>query len=105
MRIESLARAWHLARWGLVLAIVAFWFVALRPQAIGGPAGFALVSGTSMLPRSHNGDLVIVHHRARYRVGAVIAYRVPKGDRAAGAQIIHRIVGGFARSGFAVQGD
>jgi len=105
MRTDRLARARQVARWALVLAIVAFWFVALRPQALGGPAGFALVSGTSMLPVMHNGDLVIVHHRDGYRVGDVIAYRVPKDDPAAGAQIIHRIVGGDARTGFVVQGD
>jgi signal peptidase I len=105
MPTNRLARAWQVARWALVLAIVAFWFVALRPQAVGGPAGFALVSGTSMLPVMHNGDLVIVHHRDGYRIGDVIAYRVPKGDPAAGAQIIHRIVGGDARTGFVVQGD
>jgi signal peptidase len=88
-----------------VVGLVAFWFVALRPQALGGPAGYALVSGTSMLPTMHTGDLVIVHKHDRYRVGDVIAYHVPKPDPAAGAQVIHRIVGGSAEKGFVVQGD
>jgi len=35
----------------------------------------------------------------------VIAYHVPKGDPMAGAQVIHRIVGGDAAKGFVVQGD
>jgi len=35
----------------------------------------------------------------------LIAYRVPKGDPMAGAQVIHRIIGGDAKHGFVVQGD
>jgi signal peptidase len=92
-------------RWLLVVAVVIVWFFTLRPQALGGPAGFVLVSGTSMLPTMHTGDLVIVHRHDEYRTGDVIAYRVPKPDPAAGAQVIHRIVGGSAEKGFVVQGD
>lgn len=105
MRPSTRRRAWSIARWVLVAAVVVFWFVALRPQGLGGPAGFVLVSGRSMLPTMHTGDLVIVHRHDRYRVGDVIAYRVPKPDPAAGAQVIHRIVGGSAEKGFVVQGD
>jgi signal peptidase I len=105
MRPSTLARAWSLARWVLVAGVVAFWFVALRPQGLGGPAEFVLVSGKSMLPTMHTGDLVIVHERDHYRVGDVIAYRVPKPDPAEGSQVIHRIVGGSAEQGFVVQGD
>jgi signal peptidase len=105
MRPSEVQRAWSIARWLLVGAVVVFWFVALRPQGLGGPAGFVLVSGKSMLPTLHADDLVIVHRHDRYRVGDVIAYRVPKPDPAAGAQVIHRIVGGSAEKGFVVQGD
>ncbi len=35
----------------------------------------------------------------------MIAYRVPKGDPMAGAQVIHRIIGGDAKHGFVVRGD
>jgi len=92
---------------GLALAIAAVvgWALFLRPQSLGGPAGYVLVSGKSMLPRYHTGDLVLVERHSSYRVGQVIAYRVPKGDPMAGAQVIHRIVGGDARHGFLVQGD
>lgn len=89
----------------MVAAVVVFWFVALRPQSLGGPAGFVLVSGDSMLPRMRTGDLVILHEHDRYRKGDVIAYHVPKPDPAAGAQVIHRIIGGSAEKGFVVQGD
>lgn len=89
----------------LLVAVVAFWAFVLRPQALGGPAGYVLVSGHSMLPRYHTGDLVLVERQDSYHVGQVIAYRVPKGDPMAGAQVIHRIIGGNAQRGFLVQGD
>ena len=89
----------------LVVATVVFWAMFLRPQSLGGPAAYVLVSGKSMLPRYHTGDLVLVERQSHYHVGEVIAYRVPKGDPMAGAQVIHRIIGGDARHGFVVQGD
>lgn len=88
----------------VVLAVL-FWAFFLRPQTLGGPAGYVLVSGHSMLPRYHTGDLVLVEHRSTYHVGEVIAYHVPKGDPMAGAQVIHRIIGGNATTGFIVKGD
>jgi signal peptidase len=92
---------------GLVLAIAAVvgWALFLRPQSLGGPAAYVLVSGKSMLPRYHTGDMVLVEHKSSYHRGEVIAYRVPKGDPMAGAQVIHRIIGGDAQHGFLVQGD
>jgi len=89
----------------LVVAVVAAWAWFMLPQALGGRAGWVLVDGTSMLPHYHTGDLVLVERRSTYHVGQVIAYRIPKGDPMAGAQVIHRIVGGDATHGFVVQGD
>jgi len=93
------------ASYALLLGVVLFWAFFLRPQSLGGPAGYVLVSGHSMLPRYKTGDLVLVEHKASYHVGEVIAYHVPKGDPMAGAQVIHRIIGGDAERGFLVQGD
>jgi signal peptidase I len=93
--------AWIVAT---VMAIL-FWAQFLRPVALGGNAGYVLVSGESMEPRYHTGDMVMVLHRSNYRVGDVIAYRVPKGDAMVGLQVIHRIVGGNAKKGFVVRGD
>lgn len=96
------------ARWivrgALAVAAIAA-CVTLRPVALGGNVGFVKVAGTSMLPTMKDGDLVFTWRTARYRVGDVVAYRVPKGEAAAGAHVIHRIIGGNARDGYQVQGD
>ena len=90
---------------GVVALALVFWLQYLRPESLGGNAGYVLVSGHSMLPHYRTGDLVLVERRSSYHKGEVIAYRVPKGDPMAGAQVIHRIIGGDATHGFVVQGD
>ena len=87
-----------------VLAFL-FWAQYLRPQTLGGNAGYVLVSGKSMEPHYHTGDLVLVLRQPSYHVGDIVAYRVPQGDAMAGAQVIHRIIGGDGAHGFVVQGD
>jgi signal peptidase len=88
-----------------VIVAAVGWFIALRPQVLGGPAAYILVSGESMQPTIHPGSLVILFRRPHYAVGDVVAYRVPPGDPGAGLNIIHRIVGGSAEAGFVVRGD
>ena len=88
----------------LVAAVVA-WALLLRPQFLGGPAQFVVISGTSMEPGLHTGDLVLVHRQDAYRIGDVVAYRVPKGEAGAGRVIIHRIIGGSADRGYVLRGD
>jgi signal peptidase I len=89
----------------IVILVCVFWAQFLRPQSLGGNAGYVLVSGQSMEPRYHTGDLVLVEKKHSYHAGQLIAYRVPKGDPMAGAQVIHRIIGGDAKHGFIVRGD
>jgi signal peptidase len=101
----NLKRAWEIVSIVLVVAACVFWAMFLRPQSLGGRAGYVLVSGQSMEPRYHTGDVVLVERQSSYRVGEVIAYHVPKGDPMAGAQVIHRIIGGNGVRGYVVQGD
>lgn len=89
----------------LLIGALALWVVFLRPQALGGRVSYTVVAGTSMLPTMRDGDLVVVHKQSRYRAGDVIAYRVPAGDPASGARVIHRIVGGSRTTGYVVKGD
>src|SRR5437868_15530793 len=93
----------HAKAIGLIAAQLAFvalllWFCL--PQSFGGRAGWVLVSGTSMLPHLHTGDLVLVEHQSGYHAGEVIASRVPKGPLGAGPVRIHRIAGGNGKTGW-----
>ena len=87
----------------LTLTAAGLWFGL--PQRLGGRADWVMVSGTSMLPRFHTGDLVLVEHQSSYHVGEVVAYRVPKHEIGAGHVVIHRIIGGNGATGWTLQGD
>jgi signal peptidase len=89
----------------LVLVAVAGWAVTLRPQYLGGPAGYIVVRGDSMLPTYHPGDFVVVRTEPSYQVGDVVAYRVPAHEVGAGLVVIHRIIAGSSAAGYAMQGD
>ena len=102
---EAFTRTNKAAGIAIAILLCLFWAQFLRPQSLGGNAGYVLVSGQSMEPRYHTGDLVLVEKHASYHAGELIAYRVPKGDPMAGAQVIHRIIGGDAKHGFIVRGD
>jgi signal peptidase I len=97
--------ALRIARLALLATLVVAWVVLLRPQNLGGPAGYEIVSGTSMVPTLADGDVVVVREQERYRIGDVVAFRVPAGDVGAGHHVIHRIVGGTSSTGFVTQGD
>jgi signal peptidase I len=102
---EAIRRANKAAGIAIVVLACLFWMQYLRPESLGGHAGYVLVSGQSMEPRYHTGDLVLVERQTSYHPGQIIAYHVPKGDPMAGAQVIHRIIRGDAAHGFVVRGD
>ncbi len=89
----------------LVVLGVCFWIVALRPQNLGGPAAYILVSGVSMEPTLQAGDLAVVVAQPAYAEGDIVAYRIPNDDSAAGRVVIHRVLGGNDAGGYLVQGD
>lgn len=88
-----------------IIALAVAWTLFLRPQALGGPSSYVIVSGKSMEPTLQNGDLVVALKKSSYRIGEVVAYQVPAGEPGASALVIHRITGGSARDGYVTQGD
>src|SRR4249919_728120 len=68
----------------VVLALPVLWFLA--PVQLHGHTGYAIVSGISMEPDFHDGDLVLLHEQPGYHVGEVVAYRSP-----AYGVVLHRV--------------
>lgn len=95
----------RIAALALAVGLVGVWLGVLRPVSLGGPAGYTIVSGPSMSPTLANGDLVVTMRQDAYEIGDVVVYEIPPEEEGAGVQIIHRIVGGTAETGFDVQGD
>jgi len=89
----------------LVAAGLIAWVLLLRPLQFGGPVTYVVIHGNSMSPTYQEGDLVVIHQRASYGIGEIVAYRVPEGQVGAGHLVIHRIARGSADSGFAMKGD
>jgi signal peptidase len=104
-RGSAARRLAQVAALALTVAVALVWFFVLRPVSLGGPADYVIVSGHSMEPDLHTGDVVVAFHQHRYEVGDVVVYRVPQGEPAAGDRVIHRIVGGSATKGFVMKGD
>jgi signal peptidase len=87
------------------LALFLLWFAFLRPVVLGGPAGYTIVTGASMEPGMHAGDLVVSFQSPAYHVGEAVVYRIPPGEEYEGRLVIHRIIEGNAETGFVLQGD
>ncbi|MGH3046477.1 MAG: signal peptidase I [Gaiellaceae bacterium] len=75
------------------------------PGFLSGGTAYVIVSGQSMEPTLHAGDVVVTVRHRTYDVGDVVAYRIPEGEPGAGVLVIHRIVAGSASSGYITQGD
>lgn len=101
----GLRRLVSLAATALTVAAAVGWLLLLRPQSLGGPVAYVLVSGASMEPALHDGDLVVARPSEAYERGDVIVYRVPEGEVGAGALVIHRVTGGSAARGYVTKGD
>ena len=89
----------------MILALVAGIFLLTWPQSLGGPVAYVQVSGQSMDGTYKTGDLIVVRRQSHYSTGDIITYRIPAGQFGAGAQVIHRIIGGNGTTGFITKGD
>ncbi|HEU4672870.1 MAG TPA: signal peptidase I [Candidatus Limnocylindrales bacterium] len=89
----------------VIIGLALAWYVVLGPTVIGGPATYAMVSGTSMEPLLSTGDLVVLRRADAYALGDLVAFHPPDRESTGGALVIHRIVGGTAATGFETRGD
>jgi signal peptidase len=89
----------------VLIGIAICWFFLARPEQLGGPIGYLLVSGSSMEPGYETGDLVLTRRRDGYGTGDIVGFRIPEGRVDSGHLVIHRIVGGDGVDGYVTQGD
>ncbi|MFT4109287.1 S24/S26 family peptidase [Propionicimonas sp.] len=83
--------------WALLVgAVVLGW-----PSSMGGCTTLTIVTGHSMEPTLHPGDLAVTRC-GNPQVGDVVAYR-PFADKS--PVVIHRIIGGDPVAGWELQGD
>src|SRR3954453_11712053 len=69
-------RRWVLR--GLGWLLLAVESAVLWPTRLGGTIAYVAVSGDSMLPTLHPGDLVVTRSQGTYQVGDLIVYVVPR---------------------------
>lgn len=82
------------------LALAALWLFGLVPTQVGGTLTSMVVSGISMEPNIHAGELVVLRQRPEVRVGDIAAYR----NAYAKATFLHRVVARQA-GGYVFKGD
>lgn len=83
----------------LMLASTALLWVQFAPTQVGGKTSYVIIHGSSMEPRYHFGDLVIVRAAQTYNIHDAIAYQHPEIGI-----VFHRIVARSAER-FTLQGD
>ncbi|MDN4480123.1 signal peptidase I [Demequina muriae] len=94
-------RYWRVLVQGLSWVLLAIAVYALWPASLGGGTSLVIVSGQSMEPTYSSGDLVVAR-KGDPQIGDVIIYAP---EDLGGAQVVHRIIGGDAASGWVLQGD
>lgn len=87
--IRRLGGPGSLLTWIASLAALAAAWLFLAPPQLGGSTSYVVVYGTSMEPKLHGSDLVLLRSEKTYRVGEVVAYRSGELRR----PVLHRIVG------------
>jgi signal peptidase len=94
-------RVASVARWlSCVIIVLAIW-----PASFGGWLSLTIVSGTSMQPTYHTGDMVIGWRTSDYQPDDIVVYTIPAGEVGEGYQIIHRLRSANSDGRWNVRGD
>ena len=83
-----------------LFGLMALGWMLFAPAQLGGQATYVIISGNSMEPNFHLGDLAIVRQEATYQVGDIVTYQ----NAELGKNVIHRIIG-FEAGHFVIKGD
>lgn len=78
---------WLLASIPGLIVCAAVWMLLAPPQ-LSGSTSYVVTDGTSMLPKFHAGDLVLLRREPSYHVGEVAGYH----NAQLGVTVMHRIV-------------
>ncbi len=84
----------------LSLALLAGIWLMFAPIPLGGQTAYVIISGNSMEPIFHFGDLAIVRHETTYQIGEIVTYH----NTELGKNVIHRIIG-LEQAHFILKGD
>ena len=84
----------------MLLVPVSLGVLLLACAVATGRVGYVTTNGVSMNPVYYQGDLVVVARADSYKIGQIVAYRLP----AKHLVVLHRIIGGDA-SGYVFKGD
>ncbi len=87
-------------QWLSVLVLLAVAGVVLAPARLGGDMYYVMLTGPSMEPHFHLGDLVLVRRAAFYQPGDIVLYRHPEIG-----YVFHRIIGFDVHGRYRLQGD
>ncbi len=87
-------------RWLVVLVLLGIAGVLFAPARLGGDMYYVMLTGPSMEPNFHVGDLVLVRRAAYYQPGDIVLYRHPDIG-----YVFHRIVGFDLQGHYRLQGD
>lgn len=85
------ARAWNQFAIWFPWVILAGALAMIWPVRFGGSTSFMIVSGRSMEPTYHTGDLVITKARPSYSIGEIVVYTIPGSGAGAGREVVHRL--------------
>lgn len=90
---------------GMSLTLAVVVAALVMPALFGEPPRIVVVSGQSMEPTFHTGDVVVVWPASEYAKGDVVPYQVPEGEPGEGGMVIHRVAGGNGSDGYVMLGD
>ena len=98
--MSSHKRWWQAVLAAFLLVFVFAAWIVFAPLQLGGQVTYVIVTGNSMEPGFHLGDLVVMHQVLDYQVGEIVVYR----NAELKGLVFHRIIG-KDQGHFILQGD